>query len=215
MRHVRAWFVLRWEPGLLAFPTAVGSVGRVVFEAQPPLVSSSSRGAAKGIRVTNMNNDNNNDNDKNKNKNRDESGCTASAPTWHPQVSQPSFRSSILKSLCWSHQGYCTLYTIKTPRWADSGCFALLNNNIIRKNSICLSASVRTKQYCDILYGVVLRLYQGFISSDASPPGLPAIDGAVAARVACGGHGTRVATNETIGERTMYCQRRRRVLYPF
>lgn len=31
MRHVWAWFVLRWEPGLLAFPTAVGSVGEGGF----------------------------------------------------------------------------------------------------------------------------------------------------------------------------------------
>ena len=98
MRHVRAWFVLRWEPGLLAFPTAVGSVGAGGFWGPTAFgFHHLPEGAAKGIRVTNMNNDNNNDNDKNKNKNRDESGCTASAPTWHLQVSQPSFRSSILK----------------------------------------------------------------------------------------------------------------------
>lgn len=161
--------VIRWdtcEPGScfvgsLAcshFQQPLGLLGRVVFQAQPPLVSSSSRGAAKGIRVTNMNNDTTNDNDKNKNKNRDESGCTASAPTWHPQVSQLSFRSSILKSLCWSHQGYCTLYTIKTPRWADSVCFALLNNNIIfAKIPFAWVPAFERSQYCDIIYGVVLR----------------------------------------------------------
>lgn len=168
--------VVRWdtcEPGSCFvgslvcshFQQPLGLLGRVVFQAQPPLVSSSSRGAAKGNKAK------------------------ATTTTETKVVARPAHPLDIRKfpnrafvhpslSLFVGHIKDIVHCTLSKHRDEQTDVLLCWTTTSFAKIPFAWVPAFERNSI------VTLYMVLSFV-----PPGLPTIGGAVATRVACGGHG--------------------------